>query len=122
MKKILVLLLFFSLASCVNASAQQAEIVKYAATFDYPPVVQSSTGSAVVTFAIANLTYKTSDEKMLWFAYPQFTNLDKSIKNDLPELLIAKGFSVRGPFDSLDHVQHQNEKCGFSESGMKNRL
>ena len=111
MKKVLVLLLFFSFASCVIVSAQQKEIVKYAATFDYTPVVQRAPGSAGVTFAIANLSYRTGDEKMLWFTYPQFTNIDKSIKDDLPELLIAKGFSVRGPFDSLDLIPYSDKKA-----------
>ena len=118
-QKILVLLLFFSLAGCVIISAQkkekikieQKEIVKYAATFEYTPVIQGAPGSAEVTFAIANPAYITDNKTILCFTSLQFGNLAKSMQDDLSELLIAKGFSVRGPFGSLDLIPYSDKKA-----------
>ncbi|MCX5705975.1 MAG: hypothetical protein NTZ92_07965 [Candidatus Omnitrophica bacterium] len=90
---------------------ESQEAVKYVANFNYTPDFQGAPGSTGVIFAIANLTYRTDDEKVLWFTYPQFINLGKSIKDDLPELLIAKGFSVQGPFDSLDLISYSDKKA-----------
>ena len=89
---------------------ESQEAVNYVANFNYTPDFQGAPGSAGVTLAVANLTYRTDDEKLLWFACSQFTNLGKSIKDDLPELFIAKGFSVRGPFDSLDLIPYSDKK------------
>lgn len=94
-----------------NKKGESQEAVKYVANFNYMPNFQGALGSAGVTLAIASLTYRTDDGKILWFTYSQFSNLGKSIKDDLPELFIAKGFSVRGPFDSLDLIPYSDKKA-----------
>lgn len=85
------------------------EVAKYVANFNYTPDSQAAPGSAGVAFTIGHVNYK-SDTKVLWFSFPQFENLDKAINDDLSELLIAKGFSVRGPFDSYDLIPFSDKK------------
>ncbi|MBU1196628.1 MAG: hypothetical protein KKE62_10815 [Proteobacteria bacterium] len=47
---------------------------------------------------------------MLWFNYPQFAGLGNSIKSDLNDIFVAKGFSVRGPFDSPGQIPYSDKK------------
>lgn len=97
---------------CATMPASQTsseETDKYVANFNYIPSAQKTPGSAGVTFAIGNVNYKP-DGKILWVAYSQFDNLHKAIKDDLSELLIAKGVSVRGPFDSYDLIPYSDKK------------
>ena len=86
------------------------EIVKYVANFDYTPASQAAPNSAGITFAVGKTTYK-SDTKVPWIAFPQFDNLDKTIEQDLSKLLTAKGFSVRGPFDSYDLIPFSDKQA-----------
>jgi hypothetical protein len=96
-------------ATWATAVSPQQEKITYVANFNYTPVSHEAPGSGGVTFTIANVSYKP-DGNILWVSYPQFDNLDKAIKEDLPELLIAKGFSVRGPFDSYDLIPYSDKK------------
>lgn len=107
----------------------QQEVAKYVANFNYTPDSQGAPGSAGVTFGIGNVGYvpsnmpsglwmlelvaikKASNGKLLWFFFSQFDNLNKALEQDLPELLTAKGFSVRGPFDSYDLIPFQDKKA-----------
>jgi len=88
------------------------EEAKYVANFNYTPDSKAAPGSAEVTFTIGHVNYK-SNPKLLWFwfSFPQFENLDKAINDDLSELLIVKGFSVRGPFDSYDLIPYSDKKA-----------
>lgn len=111
---------------CATLPAAQQEAVKqetdkYVANFDYTPASQEKPGSAGVTFAVGKVSYKSSSNELSfycnlsnrninWFSYPQFVNLDKAIKQDLPKLLTAKGFNVRGPFDSYDLIPYSDKK------------
>jgi hypothetical protein len=113
-KKILVIsgfifLYVISSISCAAAKPKQEEAPPYVASFNYTSASQAAAGSAGVAFAVAGVTYN-SDKEVLWPTYPQFINLDKAIKDDLTKLLTAKGFSMRGPFDSYDLVSYPEKK------------
>ena len=85
---------------------------KYVANFNYEPASQETPGSAGVTFAIGNISYNYQvDSKILWYKSSQFANLPNAVKQDLAKLLAAKGFSVRGPFDSYDLIPYQDKKA-----------
>lgn len=103
------LLCIISSISFATAASPQQEPATYVANFDYTPDTQAAPGSAGVTFATVKVAYK-SDPKVLWITFPQFANLDKAIEQDLPELLTAKGVSVRGPFDSYDLIPFSDKK------------
>jgi hypothetical protein len=108
-----VLLSVISIGCETMPIAQQATQQKepaYVANFDYTPASQVAPNSAGVTFAIGNVFYQ-SNSKTPWFTWPQFANLDTAIKQDLTKLLAAKGFTVRGPFDSYDLIPYPDKKA-----------
>lgn len=103
-------LLFVISTSSAMAKSSQEEVNKYVANFNYTPASQAAPGSVGVTFAVGNVNYQ-SGSKTPWFSAPQFANLDKAIKEDLSKLLTAKGFTVRGPFDSYDLIPYSDKKA-----------
>lgn len=93
------------------ASPQKIEDSSYAANFNYKPDFQAAPGSAEVTFAVANVGYEyQTDSKIFWYKSPLLVNLSDAIKRDLSAILRAKGFSVRGPFDSYDLIPYPDKK------------
>lgn len=105
------LLTVISFTGFATAKSAPKEEVVYVANFNYTPASQAAPGSSGVTFAIGDTTlgYK-ADSKILWTKAPQFANLHDAIKQDLFKLFTAKGFTVRGPFDSYDLVPYQDKK------------
>ena len=89
---------------------EKKRIEKYGVDFNYTPPTQETPNSAGVTFAVVNVSYQ-SNSNTDWFSWPQFANLDKAIKEDLTKLLAAKGFSVRGPFDSYKLIPSPDKKA-----------
>jgi hypothetical protein len=102
--------LFFSSVGFAAGTSSQQEVTVHVANFNYTPDTQAVPGSAGVTLAVGNLSFKTGT-KLLWFASPQFKNFDKAVKGDLTKLFAAKGFSVRGPFDSYDLMPYPDKKA-----------
>lgn len=100
------------LVSCatVTPSEPQMAAQPYVAEFDYTPDTQAAPDSSGVTFTVSNGNYKTNSKDMLWFNYPQFAGLGNSIKSDLNDIFVAKGFSVRGPFASHDLIPYSDKK------------
>lgn len=101
---------------CATMPASQTpseETDKYVANFNYIPSAQETPGSAGVTFTIGGITYDYhKDNGVPWYDNTaQLANLPNAIKQDLPNLLTAKGFSVRGPFDSYDLIPFQDKKA-----------
>jgi hypothetical protein len=82
---------------------------EYVANFNYAPPLEETPSSSDVTFTIANTFYKTSNG-LHWFASPQFANFSGAMQEDLSEILKAKGFGVRGPFESYDLIPFQDKK------------
>ena len=64
---------------------------------------------ADVTFTIENTSYKTNNG-IHWFAAPQFSDFSETIQEDLTKILEAKGFNVRGPYESYDLIPFQDKK------------
>jgi hypothetical protein len=81
----------------------------YVASFNYTAPAQAAPLSNKVTFTVLNPAYKASGS-LLWMQFPQFAKMDEAAKQDLTEILIAKGFGVRGPFDSYDLIPFQDKK------------
>lgn len=92
---------------------QQEEVAKYEADFIYTPTVQATPGSAGVTFAINNLTYNfhPNADVVAWYNTAQLANLPDTVKQDLSKLLVAKGFTVLGPFDTYDLIPFADKKA-----------
>lgn len=112
MKKSLITLLSLMIIGCAVAPppVQQIEAELYVAKFDYIPDAQAAPSSSGVTFTVSNGSYKTNSKDMLWFTYPQFADFENGIKSDFSDILIAKGFSVSGPFSSYDLIPYSDKK------------
>lgn len=111
MKKFIILLSCLMLVGCaVTPPEQKMEAEPYIAKFDYTPDAQAAPDSSGVAFTVSNGSYKTNSKDMLWFTYPQFAGLENGIKSDLGDIIIAKGFSVRGPFGSYDLIPYSDKK------------
>jgi hypothetical protein len=111
MKKYIILLSSLMLLGCaVTTPMHQMESQPFIAKFDYTPDIHVAPNFSEVTFTVSNGSYKTNSKDMLWFTYPQFADLENGIKIDLSDILIAKGFSVRGPFGSYDLIPYSDKK------------
>ena len=111
MKLFIILLTSLMLVGCaVMPPGQQIQAEPYVAKFDYTPDTQAAPNSSGVTFTVSSGSYKTNSKEMIWFTYPQFADLGNGLKSDLSDILVAKGFSVRGPFGSYDLIPYSDKK------------
>lgn len=121
---------FLSVASVSYATMEPPEKgpEKYTPSLTYTPPSSAAANSAGVTFAIGSLSYWPADVpsdlwmqelvpikkiyngKMIWSTFPQFGNLDEALKQDFQKILMAKGFNIRGPFDSYDLIPYADKK------------
>ncbi len=100
-------------ASLALAESAKKEAEPYVANFSYTPDARRAPGSGGVTFTIGSAVY-VSDGKTThgadWRSAPQFAQLNASLKEGLSELFAAKGFTVRGPFDTYDLIPYSDKK------------
>ena len=98
----------------------------YVAAFPYAPSAEKAPNSQGITVAIAKPSFfaakvpegdetwahqirilnkvDPSTGEMLWFAFPQFQNLTIKFRKDVAEIVFAKGFKVRGPYESWETI------------------
>lgn len=110
----------------------KAKIEPYVAAFAYTPPAEKAPNSQGVAVAVAKASLFSSrvinaselwsyqlkvigmadpsTGEMMWFAFPQFYNLAGSLRKDVAEILFAKGFKVRGPYDSYDAIPAADKK------------
>lgn len=108
----MMILLGFTLTfgGCVAAPANTASTPdKYVANFNYSVPAQATIQDNAAVFIVGKVAYKHAG-KTPWLSRPQFENLDKAIDADLPEILAAKGFSIRGPYDTYDLIPYGDKK------------
>lgn len=94
---------------CVMMPAAAQENEKYTENSDHTTPLEETPDSANVTFTIANTFYKTTNG-IHWFTSPRFADLLGSIQEDLFKVITAKGFNVRGPYESYDLMPFQDKK------------
>jgi hypothetical protein len=90
-----------------NAFAQGEE--PYAANFIFNLPKQEAASPVDVTFTVFNPSYKTSGG-LMWFSSKPFANLHSAVQQDIQKALMAKGFSIRGPFENYDLIPYQDKK------------
>ena len=95
-------------AGFVTKEEPSKMVVPYVANFIYTPTGQQPPSSAEVTFTVANVKYQSS-MNIDWITLTQFSRLDQAFKDDLSEILKARGFSVLGPFAS-DKIPSADKK------------
>ena len=106
MRKHAFLLILVFLSSCFTQ--KQATIVtKETFTFDYSPKMTATPGSAGMVLAFMKpyyaLDFTASSGEL-------FQNFQSSLGNDIEEQIIAKGFSMKGPFQSYDELVFDDKK------------
>lgn len=126
-KKYSIILIVFILSvtsglAFAEEAKEPGKIEPYVAAFAYTPPPEKAPNSQGVTVAVAKAGFfpskvSNADETwtyqlkvismvdpstgdMMWFAFPQFYNLSTKLRRDVAEILFAKGFRVRGPYDS----------------------
>lgn len=98
----------FLLASCGSlmggSTPQQVRTVK---NYDWNAPTTSAAKSADVTLILVNPSFgkKFDNEKE-----PIFTKFIENMANDFEEMLVSKGYSLRGPFASYDEIVFRDKQ------------
>jgi len=113
MKYFINLLILFALLllnSCSSTRKITAEVPREQAKFDFVPPSQAGVASSKMTIAIVKPVFVSKNPEYLVSPFPEMA---VSMGNDFEELLTAKGFTIRGPFNSRDEMVY-NEKVNSS--------
>ncbi|MBA4409715.1 MAG: hypothetical protein C0397_09880 [Odoribacter sp.] len=113
MKKIINLLILFALLflnSCSSTKKMTAEVPREQAKFDYTPQSQAGIGSSKMSIVLVRPVFISANPEYLVSPFPEMAS---SMGNDFEELLTAKGFTIRGPFNSRDEMVF-NDKVNSS--------
>ena len=93
-----------------NATPTAPTVQRIPARFDFSPPSRSQAAIAGMIIAIVKPTYVGKNPE---YYVPPFNEMAVSMGNDFEELLTAKGFTVRGPFNSRDEMVY-NDKVNSS--------
>lgn len=74
-------------------------------TFNYTPPTTEPSGSADVTFAVVGADFE--DEATDFGAFADFAD---GLANDFNEMLLARGFTVRGPYRTHDEMTYPEKE------------
>lgn len=113
-----------------QADVLQNKVEPYVASFAYTPSVQKSSSAQGISFAVAKVIPSPSEApdilwknelsnikmidqnsgKMLWYSFAQFTNMGTKLRKNIAELLFARGFAVKGPFENYEAISAADKK------------
>jgi hypothetical protein len=96
--------IFFACSESKQVTTTVPNVQKNLPKFDYAPKILSKVGSSNITIALLNPTY--GDHSL---TFDPFENMRKSMANDFEELLTAKGFKVRGPFNQIGEMLYNDK-------------
>jgi hypothetical protein len=82
-------------------SRRGASSAPYVPTFDFAPPATAAPASAGVSLAIVDASYGSSEA---WMTLAPFNGVPRQLGQDFQELLIARGFTTRGPFHVADEM------------------
>ncbi len=103
-------ILLLSCGSMKSTTSTAPPVQRVPAKFDFSPPSRSQAGSTGITIAIVKPTYVGKNPE---YFVPPFNEMAASMGNDFEELLTAKGFTMRGPFNSRDEMVF-NDKVNSS--------
>ncbi|HNP23445.1 MAG TPA: hypothetical protein PKM63_17380 [Panacibacter sp.] len=104
MKRIVVFLVLLALGCSAPQQAQQS---KETFTFDYAPKEATKPGSVDMLLAQVQPYYVTT---FLAANNELFRNFREAIGKDIEELIVAKGFNLKGPYSSFDDMIFDDKK------------
>lgn len=100
-------------AGLTGCAASRAPIATYTPTFDYVPPSTAAAGSAGVSLAIVQPHYGSAE--MSRITVGPLARFPRSMAGDFEEMLTAKGFTVRGPYESYDMMTFPDrEACDLT--------
>jgi hypothetical protein len=100
--------LFIASASSKQSTGTvQSLVEKVHAKFDFSPPSREKIGSAGITIAMVKPTYVHKNPEYL---VPPFNDMASGMASDFDELLIAKGFTIKGPFGSRDEMTFNDKE------------
>lgn len=106
MKTVLLYVIIIALLTGCFA-AQAPTVAKQTFTFDYTPRQSASAGSAGMVLALVKPYYASS---FTAGSGDLFQSFQRSIGSDIEELIIAKGFTMKGPFAGFDEMVFEDKK------------
>lgn len=101
----LVIIGIFLLSGCATIPSQNEPLPL--PKFDFIPPPQVTVGNAQVSFAIISPQYS---EYQPWTEISLFNNFCSNMSLDFQELLIARGFTTKGPYRSYDEMTFPDKK------------
>ncbi len=107
---LIILTIIMGCGTSKNTTASAPELQRIPAKFDFSPPSLSKAASTGITIAIVKPTYVGINPE---YFVPPFNEMASSMGNDFEELLTAKGFTIRGPFQSTGEMTY-NDKTNSS--------
>lgn len=102
------LLFTLFLMSCsIPKQATTPTITKQTYTFDYTPKETAKSGSGAMVLAFIKPGYASS---FSFSSNELFQRFKSGLTGDIEELIIAKGFSLKGPYDGRDEMVFEDKK------------
>ena len=96
------------LGGCAT-SQTVSDVARISPNFDYVPE-QSGAASAKVTIAVIEPKLKTTGASRGAENTPMFRRFTSNMKDDLSEVVIARGYTTRGPFENYDSMVYEDKK------------
>lgn len=101
------MLLFASIVVAQKNKKGTAVVDRYNPTFKFEPEKRDKVASSNITIALLKPTFIDKD---IATAGEPWENFSTSMQSDIEELLTAKGFKVRGPYNSRDEMVFNDKK------------
>lgn len=102
--------IFLVLSSCssqktVTTAPEQRVVAK----FDYSPPSRAQVGSTNLTIALLRPRFVDRNYADPEYLAPPYNDMASSMAADFEELLTAKGFTIKGPFNSRDEMVYTDK-------------
>lgn len=104
-RALLVFLTLIIFTGC--GTTKQVSVPKQTFTFDYTPRQSAKPGSVDMVQAFIQPYYAT---EFTSGGTELFKNFRQALGNDIEELIIAKGFSMKGPYTAFDEMVFEDKK------------
>lgn len=99
--------LIAAFAYLASSSPKEAQVPVQTITFDYSVAAQNTPGSAGTLIGLVRPNYAAKFE---YNGIDMFTRFRSSMAADVEELLIAKGFRLKGPYETQDEMLFNDKK------------
>lgn len=99
--------LFLSIG-CFTPQQATTTQVKQTFTFDYTPKQTAQSGSIGIVVALLKPYYATAFQESA--SNELFTGFQTALGNDIEELVVGKGFTMKGPYQAFDEMVFEDKK------------